>query len=382
MKIYLKSEKRLFLENQGEIICYTFENILEVLNDIKNKYRIKREKVSLILDFSRFYISFFEASDSDVKEEQNLLKSFLTDEIENYSTGNFITKQFYLDHPLRKSLVFCIKKDFISNLAVLFKKAGFIITECKTDIMGIYRYYENADISVLTLGDEISSFISVQNKNIQSFKSLNINIDDSSTVNTYEFVNDDETMIILDYEPENIEIIFKGCELSGNIDFLKTKTPVFKNIRIKNIFPYFLIILIYFLLNFFLATNELEKRNNEMKNETDIIQQNLLAVKNEHIPDYSKDLNELNEIIRNMKYQNHYKFLRFLIGESNTNTGFSKIIYEKNFWTVEGDSSKFKNIENFETKLGKYAQNIELNFIKSRNKLLTFQYKIGDIIWE
>ena len=382
MKIYLKSEKRLFLENQGEIICYTFENILEVLNDIKNKYRIKREKVSLILDFSRFYISFFEASDSEVKEEQNLLKSFLTDEIENYSTGNFITKQFYLDHPLRKSLVFCIKKDFISNLAVLFKKAGFIITECKTDIMGIYRYYENADISVLTLGDEISSFISVQNKNIQSFKSLNINIDDSSTVNTYEFVNDDETMIILDYEPENIEIIFKGCELSGNIDFLKTKTPVFKNIRIKNIFPYFLIILIYFLLNFFLATNELEKRNNEMKNETDIIQQNLLAVKNEHIPDYSKDLNELNEIIRNMKYQNHYKFLRFLIGESNTNTGFSKIIYEKNFWTVEGDSSKFKNIENFETKLGKYAQNIELNFIKSRNKLLTFQYKIGDIIWE
>ena len=40
-----------------------------------------------------------------------------------------------------------------------------------------------------------------------------------------------------------------------------------------------------------------------------------------------------------------------------------------------------KVFEQLETKLGKYAQNIELIFIKSRNRLLTFQYKIGDIIW-
>ena len=59
----------------------------------------------------------------------------------------------------------------------------------------------------------------------------------------------------------------------------------------------------------------------------------------------------------------------------------SKIIYENNFWTIEGDSLKFKNIEKFEIKLARYAQNIELIFIKSRSKLLTFQYKIGDIIW-
>ena len=37
--------------------------------------------------------------------------------------------------------------------------------------------------------------------------------------------------------------------------------------------------------------------------------------------------------------------------------------------------------EKFEIKLARYAQNIELIFIKSRSKLLTFQYKIGDIIW-
>lgn len=105
LEIYLKSENRLFLKYHEEIAAYTFDNILEVINDIKNKYGIKR-KVSLILDFSRFYISFFEAPSSNSKEEQNLLKSFLSDEIENYSIKNFITKQFYLDHPLRKSLVF------------------------------------------------------------------------------------------------------------------------------------------------------------------------------------------------------------------------------------------------------------------------------------
>ena len=381
LEIYLKSEKKLFLKYHEEITAYTFDNILEVINDIKNKYGVKKEKVSLILDFSRFYISFFEAPSSNSKEEQNLLKSFLSDEIENYSIRNFITKQFYLDHPLRKSLIFCIRKEFIANLAVLLKKYGLTLTECKADIIGIYRYYENTDISVLTLGDELSSFISVKDKNIQSFKSLNLNINDSDHMDSFEFVNDNETMIILDYKPENIEIIFKGCELSKDINFLNSRISVFKNIKIKNIFPYFLIILIYIFLNFFLSTNDLEKRNNEIKNEADIIQQSLLAAKNENIPDYSKELNELNEIIRNMKYQNHYKFLRFLIDESNPDTGFSKIIYDNGFWTIEGDSVKFKNIEKFEMKLGKYAQNIELIFIKSRNRLLTFQYKIGDIIW-
>ena len=63
------------------------------------------------------------------------------------------------------------------------------------------------------------------------------------------------------------------------------------------------------LLNLFLSTNELEKKNDEIKNEVETIQQSFLAAKNENIPDYSKDLNELKEIIRNMKYQNHYKFL-------------------------------------------------------------------------
>ena len=381
LEIYLKSEKRLFLKYREEITAYSFDNILEVIKDIKSKYGIKREKVSLILDFSRFYISFFEAPVSDSRKEQDILKSFLSDEIENYNNRNFITKQFYLDHPLRKSLIFCIRREFIANLTVLLKKYGFMLTECKADIMGIYRYYENTDISILTFGDELSSFITVKNKNIQSFKSLNLNINDSDNINSFEFVNDGETMIILDYKPENTEIIFKGCELSKDINFLNTRTSVFKNIKMKNIFPYFFIILIYILLNFFLSTNDLEKRNNEIKNETDTIQQNLLTAKNENIPDYSKDLNELNEIIRNMKYQNHYKFLRFLIKESNPDTGFSKIIYDNNFWTVEGDSVKFKNVEKFEMKLGKYAQNIELIFIKSRNRLLTFQYKIGDIIW-
>ncbi|MCP1225157.1 hypothetical protein [Sebaldella sp. S0638] len=382
LKIYLKSEKRLFLEYEGTITAYTFDNILETVKDIKNKYGIKKKKVSLILDFSKFYISFFEAPDSDAKREQSLLKSFLSDEIEDYNTRNFITKQFYLDHPLRKSLVFCIKKDFISNLVFLLKKYGLVVTECKVDIMGVYKYYENTDISVLTFGDELSSFISIQDKSIQSFKSMNLTIDDKDSVNSYEFVTDNETMTVLDYQPENLEVIFKGCELSDDLNFLKSRTAILKSLKINNIFPYILIIFIYFFLNSFLSTNELEKRNNEMKNEIDTIQQNFLAAKNKNIPDYSKDINELNDIIQNMKYQNHYKFLRFLISESNTDTGFSKIIYDNNFWLIEGDSVKFKNVEKLEIKLGKYAQNIELIFIKSRNKLLTFQYKIGDIIWD
>lgn len=366
------------MEHEKNISEYIFENILEVLNDIKNKYKIKKEKISLILDFSKFYISFFEAGDL----EQTALKSFLSSEIENYNNRDFITKQFYLDHPQRKSLVFCIKKDFISNLVSLFKKTGFVITDCKIDIMGIYRYYENSNISVLTLGDETSSFISIQNRSIHSFKSLNINIDDDSSIDSYEFVNDDEEMTVLNYQPQNIEIIFKGSELTSDINFLNHHAPVFKNIRLKNLLPYILIILIYFFINSFLSTKELEENNNKIKSENNTIQNRLLNAKNENIPDYSKDISELTEIIKNMKYHNHYKFLRFLIDESSIDTGFSKIIYENNMWIIEGDSIKFKNIEKLEIKLGKYAQNLELIFIKSRDKLLTFQYKIGDIIWD
>ena len=257
-----------------------------------------------------------------------------------------------------------------------------MITECKIDIMGIYRYYENSNISVLTLGDETSSFISIQNRNIHSFKSLNINIDDDSSIDSYEFVNDDEEMTVLNYQPQNIEIIFKGSELTNDINFLNPHVPVFNNIRLKALLPYIIIILIYFFINSFLSTKKLEENNNKIKSENNTIQSRLLTAKNENIPDYSKDISELTEIIKNMKYHNHYKFLRFLIDESSIDTGFSKIIYENNIWIIEGDSIKFKNIEKLEIKLGKYAQNLELIFIKSKNKLLTFQYKIGDIIWD
>ena len=45
LEIYLKSENRLFLKYHEEITAYTFDNILEVINDIKNKYGIKKEAV-------------------------------------------------------------------------------------------------------------------------------------------------------------------------------------------------------------------------------------------------------------------------------------------------------------------------------------------------
>ena len=68
-------------------------------------------------------------------------------------------------------------------------------------------------------------------------------------------------------------------------------------------------------------------------------------------------------------------------GSINKNIGYTKIIYDNNFWTIEGEADKFENIENFEEKLSKYAKNIELNFIKSENSSLIFQYKIGGILW-
>ena len=45
LKIYLKSDKRLFLEYQNEVLAYTFDNILDALNDIKNKYEINQVEV-------------------------------------------------------------------------------------------------------------------------------------------------------------------------------------------------------------------------------------------------------------------------------------------------------------------------------------------------
>ena len=43
LKIYLKSENRLFLKYHEEITAYTFDNILEVINDIKNKIQILKQ---------------------------------------------------------------------------------------------------------------------------------------------------------------------------------------------------------------------------------------------------------------------------------------------------------------------------------------------------
>ena len=86
--------------------------------------------------------------------------------------------------------------------------------------------------------------------------------------------------------------------------------------------------------------------NDEIKNEVETIQQSFLAAKNENIPDYSKDLNELKEINiytdgkNSLECDDVLKYLKKL--ESNST---DLIIADPPYFEVYGefDFGKFKN---------------------------------------
>ena len=381
LTVYLKSDKTIFLYHEEKIYKYSFDNLSEILEKIVTEHKINKEKVSLILDFTIFYINFFNASGTTSKEEKESLSQFLSQEIENYTDKNFITKQFYLDHPQRKSIILSISREYLTNIQFILKKYNLTLNECKVDMLSIYEYFKNQDISILNLGDNLSFILEIKFHRIEEFKIVTINVDDIENLNNYDFIKNYENLFILSPDIENIEVIFSGNSLYSEPNFLEKNFFYSKKINIKPILPYFIVLLFYFFVNSLISYNNLEVENKKIKEEIDFLQQELLNLRNNNEIDYSKELKELNEIIETMKYQNYYKLFNFLIKESNKNIGFTKIIYDDKFWTIEGEADKFETIEKFEDKLNNYAKNMELNFIKNENSLLIFQYKIGEVLW-
>lgn len=380
--IYLKNENTLFFYYHEEIYQYSFDNFSEIIEEIKNDHKIKNCKISLILDFTKFYISFFNASDKTDKEEKESLAFFLQSEIEDYTEKNFITKQFYLDHPQRKSMIFAVKREYINNISMLLKKHNFLLEECKIDVLSVYEYFKDQNVSILNSGSDLSFILEIKDQKIREFKIITMNEEDIHNIDSFDFIKEYGNLIILDSDIKNIETVFSGNALYTSPNFYENNFFKFNKINIKPFFSYFIVFLVYFFINGLISYNKFETENKKIKQEIDLLQEELLNMKNnKENSDYSKELNELNEIIKSMRYQNHYKFFSFLIKEADKNIGYTKIIYDNNFWTVEGEADKFENIENFEEKLNKYAKNIELNFIKSENSSLIFQYKIGEILW-
>ncbi len=380
--IYLKNENTLFFYYHEEIYQYSFDNFSEIIEEIKNDHKIKNCKISLILDFTKFYINFFNASDKSDKEEKESLAFFLQSEIEDYTEKNFITKQFYLDHPQRKSMIFAVKREYINNISMLLKKHNFLLEECKIDVLSVYEYFKDQNVSILNSGSDLSFILEIKDQKIREFKIITMNEEDIHNIDSFDFIKEYENLIILDSDIKNIETVFSGNALYTSPNFYENNFFKFNKINIKPFFSYFIVFLVYFFINGLISYNKFETENKKIKQEIDLLQEELLNMKNnKENSDYSKELNELNEIIKSMRYQNHYKFFSFLIKEAEKNIGYTKIIYDNNFWTVEGEADKFENIENFEEKLNKYAKNIELNFIKSENSSLIFQYKIGEILW-
>ncbi len=380
--IYLKNENTLFFYYHEEIYQHSFDNFSEIIEEIKNDHKIKNCKISLILDFTKFYINFFNASEKTDKEEKESLALFLESEIEDYTEKNFVMKQFYLDHPQRKSMIFAIKREYINNISMILKKHNFILDVCKIDVLSVYEYFKDQNVSILNSGNDLSFILEIKDQKIKEFKIITMNEEDIHNIDSFDFIKEYENLIVLDSDMKNIETIFTGNTLYTSPNFYENNFFKFKKINIKPIFPYFIVLLVYFFINGLISYNKFETENKKIKQEIDQLQEELLNMKNnKENNDHTKELNELNEIIKSMRYQNHYKFFSFLIKEADKNIGYTKIIYDNNFWTIEGEADKFENIENFEEKLSKYAKNIELNFIKSENSSLIFQYKIGGILW-
>ena len=364
IKVYIRSENSIYIFMDDEIILYEDENISEALENLREDYGLgeKGTEVSVILHFSYFLLE--ESSEKDKKDISNLL-----------SRNIFYRKErFYMDFTENSFMDILLEKKKIKRIRDIFMKYGWKTGSIKIDFDCLYNNFRDEDTEILQLGEKESIRILIEDSKISEIEKIDLKIKDIENINEFDFGN----MNVIELREEDIRNIFIGEGLYSSPDFIgKREIRVnIRNITAKDVFLAVTVLSGIAIFGNFIPLEREKEKNEEIRKHIKNSENKYLKIKNEKLPDYSKELEMLEEINNSMKRKEYYSFIKFLIDNSIYGIDYTKIEYGDRKWTVQGEISNFDLFGKFEDNMKKKYVNTELGYIKDDDTVTLFEYSI------
>ncbi|BBM37006.1 hypothetical protein JCM16774_1952 [Pseudoleptotrichia goodfellowii] len=385
IKIYMRSNSKIYVCIDEEVFYHENESLEEVLEVLKEEYEFTGNKnpLKFILHFSYFTFNDKELNvkeDISTNEENRKIlkniynKDFLDDFVrKNINSEN---KKLYLNHLENKFINVYLSRKKTSELKRVCGKFGFEILSIKIDFVSVYNFYKEENIEIIQIGEEKSLRFLIEDSKIKEIEKLDLVMEDISDIDNFDFGN----MEVFTVDEENVKIVFQGSDLYSEPDFAKKNEIIsmesIKNVKMKDIIILGILAISYFLLCGFIPLEKEIKKNEKIKEETKNLEKEYLNKKNDKIPDYSKELQTLNEIDSSLKRKEYFSVIKFLIENSEYGIDYTKIGYENKKWLIQGEMQDFGNFEKFEKNiLNKYSK-AELGYIKDNDTVTVFEYNI------
>ena len=364
IKIYIRTKNKIYIFIKDEILLYEGEEHLEVLENLKIDYQLEEKMVewSVILNFSYFYINIDNEND----------KNRFFDTLKKYFY--YKKEKFYFDFIENKYINIFLERKKILEIKNIFRAHKWKVKKIKIDFDCIYNYFKNENIEILQIGDEESLRFIIEDRKIIEMEKLELKIDDLGNISEFDFGN----MNVVELKENDINTVFQGENLYDNPDFMRKKEINFnlKSIKVKDIFFMVLLILLYFIINSFIPLEKGKIRNDEIRKEIKLKENEYLKRKNEKLRDYSKELEIIEDINESMNRKEYYSLIKFLIDNSIYGIDYTKIEYENKEWIIQGEISDFNLFEKFENNIEKKYKKTELGYIKDEDEFSVFEYKI------
>ena len=364
IKVYIRSENSIYIFIDDEIILYEDENLSEALENLREDYGLgeKGTEVSVILHFS--YFLFEGSSERDKKDISNLL-----------SRNIFYRKErFYMDFTENSFMDILLEKKEIKRIRDIFMKYGWKTGSIKIDFDCLYNNFRDEDTEILQLGEKESIRILIEDSKISEIEKIDLKIKDIENINEFDFGN----MNVIELREADIRNIFIGEGLYSSPDFIgKREIRVnIRNITAKDVFLAVTVLSGIAIFGNFIPLEREKEKNEEIRKHIKNSENKYLKIKNEKLPDYSKELEMLEEINNSMKRKEYYSFIKFLIDNSIYGIDYTKIEYGDRKWTVQGEISNFDLFGKFEDNMKKKYVNTELGYIKDDDTVTLFEYSI------
>ena len=206
IKVYIRTENRIYAFVEDEIILYEDEELSEVLENLKTDYFWGENEVEaiVILHFSYF---IFNENEKNIKNNNiNFLKNLLS----------YRKEKFYMNFTENLFMDIFLEKREIKRIKDTFRKYGWKLCKIKTDFDCLYNYFKDRNMEILQLGEKESIRFVIEDRKISEIEKLELKIEDLGNVDEFDFGD----MKVIEVEEENIKSIFMGEELFESPNFI------------------------------------------------------------------------------------------------------------------------------------------------------------------
>ena len=367
IKIYVRSKNKIYIQINDEILFFENQEIDDVIENIKDEFDLDDNiEIDIIIHFD--FVNFISNNENNLKYLEKL-KNIM----------KYKEEKIYFNM-LENTYINCyFDRKEIEKYKIKIKNMKCKLKSIKIDFLGLYNKYKNENIEILQVGENESIRIKIESGKIEEFEKIDLNLKDIEDRENFDFGD----MKVFTETEEEIKEIFLGDEMYENPNFLSKKEFKLSKDLLKidwklrdSIFTILIIMGIIGTLNMF-SFKQIEKENDEIQKIIKEKEKKYIKTKEEKLPEYSKEIELLTEITGQIVRKEYYSFIKFLIESSKDKVSYIKILYENKQWTIQGEIENFKNFELFEKKLKLKYKNVELSYLKDRDEVTVFEYKIN-----